>query len=272
VRLVARWRTRRLFVTGGGGFVGWHLIRMAPEMGFEVMAPPSAALDVRNQRSVHEAIVGWKPHAVVHLAMRPGDRRSIVDASGFVAEAAAAARARLVHVSTDMVFSGRPQPYREGDAPFPILDYGRWKADAEARVAAADPGALVVRTSMLFGTDRPGQPQLDVQAALRGGSSMTFFTDEVRCPAHADDLARALLLAAREPTWSGPLHVAGPVPFTRAEFASLVARWWGLSPAALRTGTAEALGLVRPHRLVLDCTLAASRGVHCRDPREVLRA
>lgn len=57
--------------------------------------------------------------------------------------------ARLVHVSTDAVFDGRGGPYGVDATPSPINAYGRSKRDGEAAVLAADPAALVARTSIV---------------------------------------------------------------------------------------------------------------------------
>jgi dTDP-4-dehydrorhamnose reductase len=222
-------------------------------------------LDLRHRERTIEFVRGWKPQAIAHLAYRK-DRQSIVDASRHVAEAAAACGARLVHVSTDVVFGGRPLPYTERDEPFPIIEYGRDKLDAERAVFAAAPGAVAVRTSLLYGTEHLSPAQVDAQAVAQGRSDMTFFTDELRCPAHAADVAAAIVSLAARTDVSGPLHVAGPRPMSRAEFAEVNAAWLGLPPAAIRTSTIAESGQVRPGHLVLDCTQAASLGLRCRDP------
>jgi hypothetical protein len=69
-----------------------------------------------------------------------------------------------VHLSTDVVFGGRPLPYTEADTPDPITDYGRWKTEAEAQVTAAHPGAILVRTSLIYGTEHLAPVQRDVEA------------------------------------------------------------------------------------------------------------
>ena len=82
---------------------------------------------------------------------------------------------------------------------------------------AACPAALVVRTSLIYGGDRPGP-----QERLAADPEATFFSDEVRCPIQVGDLAAALIeLAATER--SGLLHVAGADRLSRAEFAELLA-------------------------------------------------
>jgi dTDP-4-dehydrorhamnose reductase len=177
----------------------------------------------------------------------------------------------LVHVSSDAIFAGRTEPYREYDTPFPITDYGVMKLEAEHAVAAECPGAVVVRTSLLYGTRRPGPIQTDVELAITGRRPMRFFTDQYRCPAHAADVAAALSSLAARPEIRGPLNVAGPEVVSRAELAEIFAEWMGLDPRCLNTGSMALSGTIRPSRVVLDTTLAASYGLQCRALSETLR-
>src|SRR5215207_7732964 len=63
----------------------------------------------------------------------------------------------LIHISTDLVFDGRAStPYTEDDEPNPLDGYGRSKLEAERRVLELHSEALVVRTSLLVGRERPG--------------------------------------------------------------------------------------------------------------------
>jgi dTDP-4-dehydrorhamnose reductase len=238
---------------------------------WEIVAPSSAAVDIVHRASVIDAVREWKPTAIAHLAYRKPDRRVIVDGSRHVAEAAAAVGARLVHLSTDLVFGGRPAPYTELDTMFPTEDYGRAKADAEAAVAAVCPTAVIVRTSLLYGTEHLGPCQTAVQDAIARPGSTTFFTDEVRSFTHAGDLAAAIAWLAARADVEGPLHVAGPEPMDRFTFATRTAAWLGRPGAALRGGTIAGSGMVRPAHVVLDSSRAAVLGIRCRAVSDVLR-
>jgi dTDP-4-dehydrorhamnose 3,5-epimerase len=81
------------------------------------------------------------------------------EAPARLARAARRAGARTVYLSTEYVFSGgaggmASGPYAESDAPAPINAYGRSKLEGERLVAAADPDALILRTTVVFGPAR----------------------------------------------------------------------------------------------------------------------
>jgi dTDP-4-dehydrorhamnose reductase len=259
-----------MLITGAAGFLGRHLVMASEADDWELFAPPASVIDVRQRERVIDEIRTWNPTAIVHLALRRGDRRTMVEGSRNIAAAATASGAHLVHLSTDMVFPGRTLPYREADTPFPITAYGLMKLEAERAVAAECPNAVIVRTSLLYGTTWPASIQTDVEQAITGRKAMTFFTDEFRCPAYAGDVAAALSSLAAAPDIRGLLNVAGPEPVSRADLAVTFARWMGLDPKLLDTGLLALAGTVRPERVVLDSSLAAKYGLRCRSLAEAL--
>lgn len=259
-----------MLVTGASGFLGRHLVRGSVGADWEIIAPTSSAMDITERGQVIDTITGWKPDVVAHLAYRK-DRRTIVDGSRNVAEACVAARCRLVHMSTDVVFGGRPAPYTERDLPDPLIDYGIDKRDAEQAVAAVDPSAALLRTSLLYGTETPSPFQTELTAAIRRGrSNMTFFTDEFRGPVHAADVARAIGVVAARRDVSGVLHVAGPDRVSRLRFAQRLAAHAGFPDAELPSSTIFESGQVRAGNIVLDSSLAASLGIRLRSLDDAL--
>lgn len=172
-----------------------------------------------------------------------GAWETTVDGAENVAFAAHEVGARLVHLSTDVVFDGlKGAPYAEEDALCPVTEYGRAKAEAEGRVLAACSDALVVRTSLIVG-GRGAAPSKHERVAL--DPAVTFYEDEMRCPIQVGELAAALLELA-ELDVSGVLNVAGADAVSRADLAELVA------------GHAVRRSAAPPGR-PLDCSLDSSR-------------
>lgn len=225
-----------LLVTGASGFLGRALVACAE--GRDVVGLTSST-DVRDAGAVAEAFAAAAPAVVIHTAYRQhGEEAMAVNAGGAanVARAARAAGARLVHLSSDVVFGGDgDRLLREDDAVGPVTDYGATKAAAERRVAEADPGALLVRTSLILGGPghEPSPHEALALAAARGERDVAFFTDEIRSPIQVGDLARALLNLA-ESGARGPLHLGGPDAVSRLELARLVVGAAGLDAGALR--------------------------------------
>jgi dTDP-4-dehydrorhamnose reductase len=254
-----------LLVTGGTGYLGGELLRRAagrPLAATHFTSAPARGdgvrwlrLDVRDAAAVRRELERLRPGAVIHTAYRQDDRATTLDGAAAVASAAAAVEAQLVHISTDVVFDGeKPGAYTEEDAPAPVTEYGRAKADAERAVAEEHPVALVVRTSLLYGAAEPGAQERAVLEAAAGRSETAFFTDELRCPVHVGDLAAALL-ELTELDVEGILHVAGADTLDRYEFARLVALARGADPSRLRSSTVAESGLTRPR----NCALAIDR-------------
>ena len=272
----------RLLITGGSGYLGGELVRRAPAAGWDATGTRFASpgdgpvLDVRDAAAVERLVGEFGPAAVVHTAyLQSGPDMADVNVAGSanVARAAAAAGARLIHLSTDFVFDGEKDgAYREDDEPAPVTPYGESKLAAERAVAAEHPAALLVRTSLLYAGPQPGPHERLVADAIAGTADVGFFTDELRCPIAVGDLAAALL-ELLEGDLRGPLHVAGSETVSRYRFAALVAEAAGLDRERLRPALSAELPVRRPRNCALDCSRAAAvLATRLRGPSEVLGA
>jgi len=259
----------RLLVVGASGHLGGEVCRLAVAGdGFdevvgayhhEAGGVPGVRwerLDIRDGAAVDSLMRTVRPTVVVSAANRLGDWVAIADGAAHVARAAATVEARLVHVSTDVVHGGRPQPYGDAEPPTPITPYGAAKAAAETAVRALDPYAVLVRCSLILGDETSVQVRLcaDLLAARVAGA---LFTDEIRCPVADVDLAGAILeLATSE--HHGPINVAGPDALSRADLGRLIMRRYGMS-GRLPLSTVVESGLPpRPREVRLDTSLARS--------------
>jgi dTDP-4-dehydrorhamnose reductase len=221
----------RVLIFGGTGGLGRELTRLG---GSEVTAAGSRDADLRDLRQVRALVDRARPAVVINAAYRQDDWAVTADGAAHVAVAAVAAGARLVHVSSDAVFSGACGRYDETCAPVPGTRYGAAKAAAETAVRAVDPGAVVARTSLIV-----GGPQTVIVARVHAGG--VFFTDDVRCPVHVTDLAAGLLELAAS-SHAGIRHVAGADAVSRFELAQLIAARDGLDSSTLVPGSRSAAG------------------------------
>ncbi len=272
-----------MLITGGSGYLGGWVVRLACstwDVTATYLTDPSQTanvdwrrLDVRDRSSV-EALVGdVRPSVIVHTAaLNPGQGTDFqaVNAEGtrHLADAAAAVGARLIHVSTDVLFDGQKGNYTEADPPSPITPYGRSKALAEAAIRACGAEAVILRTSLIYGpaADAPEGAPPDgrwrhwdrqtrwIVGDLRAGRAVRLFTDERRCPIWVKSLASALVELAHHP-YAGVLHVAGPQALSRYAFGVRLARSHDVDPRGITPALSRASGLTRP----LDCTLDSSR-------------
>jgi dTDP-4-dehydrorhamnose reductase len=254
----------RILVTGASGQLGGYLLRELRGRGADVVAWSGSRpgdlfgvslrpVDLADRDGVAAAFRAARPGVVVHAAAlssvagchRDPARAHAVNAGGseLLAELAEGAGARLLLVSTDLVFDGEHAPYTEADAPSPLSVYGRTKGLAEAAVLARG-RAVVARVSLLFGLTVVGRPSFfDEQvAALREGRPCPLFADEWRTPLGLPTAARALLTLARS-DFTGVLHLGGPERMSRLEMGRRLAAFLGADPSSLvatTRGTAAA--------------------------------
>jgi dTDP-4-dehydrorhamnose reductase len=257
-----------LLVIGGSGFLGWRITRQARLAGHGVIAtrhenvPPTAGMDwrmvdIRRREDVTALALDARPDVIINAASQQSDWETTADGAAHVALAAAAAGARLVHVSSDAVFSGAADAYDERCRPDPVTPYGAAKAAAETAVKWITPDAVIARTSLIVGDGESKHERL-VHALASGAAAGVLYTDDVKCPVHVADLASALLELAASPH-AGVFHVAGTDAVSRYEFGLLIAARDNLDKAALCAGPRAAAGLLVSSDVRLDCTRTQQR-------------
>jgi dTDP-4-dehydrorhamnose reductase len=162
--------------------------------------------------------------------------RTNVASAANVAETAVRFGCRLVHLSSDLVYSGAGSGgYVETDPVDPVTVYGKTMAQGERVVAAADPGAAILRISLPMGPSfNKHAGAIDwIQSRFRNGRPATLYFDEVRSCTYTDDLNRVFehFLATDA---HGLYHLGGPRAVTLYQIAQVVNRVGGYDPALLR--------------------------------------
>lgn len=266
--------TDRILVTGATGHLGSRLAERAAAAGWSVIrasfrTPVHDAgerFDIRDPAAVRAVIDRVRPDVVIHTAAGRDDWRAMADGAAHIAVATAALGIRLVHVSTDAVFSGKDVEYDESASPDPVYRYGAAKAAAETAVRAVHPAAAVVRTSLILGGGG-GQHETLTRDLISGRARGVMFTDMIRMPIHRDDLTDALLELALT-DFRGVLNFAGHDPISRYDLGVLIARGEGLDPTRIPVGSIADSGIRLPADVRLRTDTARSllhtrlRGVH----------
>ncbi|MGW3511641.1 SDR family oxidoreductase [Streptomyces sp. NPDC000994] len=234
-----------VLIIGGSGFLGAELIRQAISAGHATAAtyatkPGNTSeaawypLDLRDTGRADDVMAEVDPYLVVNASSGKADWAVTAEGPVRLAMAAAKYGSRLVHVSSDAVFSGARVHYDESCLPDPVTPYGAAKAAAETGVLLVNPEAVVARTSLIIGDGRSVHERVvhELAAGTRDG---VLFTDDIRCPVHVADLAAALLELASHDA-AGIHHLAGSDALSRHELGILIARRDGLDASRLPTG------------------------------------
>ncbi len=217
--------------------LGSDLVAELVNRGHEVVAPGLDELDITNPVSVAEIpqlaegckwCINCAAYTAVDKAETERDEACQVNAiaPGYLATACAIAGARLIHISTDFVFDGTAStPYTEEAPTSPLGYYGLTKRDGEDAVRDTGPGAIIVRTSWLFGPNGGSFPRTMIRA-WEAGKELRVVSDQTGCPTYTVDLARTLVDIAGADLQGGTYHAAGPESMTWHEFAVRVLKHW----------------------------------------------
>lgn len=252
-------------LTGASGLLGTWLRRTVPDGIDLVGVVHRRALsgireieaDLRDAAATRAAIRGVRPDLVIHAAYRL-DASSIVTATRHMVAAAQDSDADLVFVSSDAVFAGDGLRRAEDAVPDPLHDYGRWKAEAETLVAGLGSRSTIVRLPLLVSLDPPDHVVTKITQGAVTRTATTWFSDELRQPASAAEVATALwrIVGLDGADRSGVWHLPGPELLSRFAIAQRVVARLGLETSAIVAAPTPA-GVVRPLSLVLEGGRAA---------------
>ena len=187
----------RVAVTGTTGRVGAALAKHFSR-DHEVIPLPRADFDFSDPMSMAARLesldceVFLNPGGLTSLEACEDDpemaRQLNVQAPSQLAAWAFLRGVRLIHFSTDYVFSGdQPELRTESETPGPLSVYGRSKLAGEQAVLA-HPGNLVLRVSWVFGPEKPSFLDSVIRDAL-AGKPLSAIADKFSLPTHTRDLS-----------------------------------------------------------------------------------
>lgn len=239
----------KLLITGSTGLLGANLTLAASLRKFEVTAAlhrievhfPSSkhiVLPLDSEREVARAISLVRPDWIIHCAAytnvdwceaHPREARLLhVDATEWIAKAAAQIGSKLLYVSTDSVFDGQNGDYKELDSTNPLNVYAKTKLEGET-VATKNSvaGPLIVRIN-LFGWNLQPKSSLAewILTRLESGESIPGFNDVYFSPLLATDISDILLDLISQQA-KGVFHLGAADKCSKYDFALSIAKTFG---------------------------------------------
>ncbi|WP_321343904.1 dTDP-4-dehydrorhamnose reductase [uncultured Draconibacterium sp.] len=197
----------KILVTGAYGQLGNELNLLSKNYpGWEFVFTDVDSLDITDEEQVKnyfeengfQLVINCAAYTAVDKAESDFETAQKVNALApkLLAKYAKANGARLIHVSTDYVFSGVGHlPYNEVDEVAPNGAYGKTKLEGEQNCQAENPDTVIIRTAWLYSTFGNNF----VKTMLRLGvdrDELGVVFDQVGSPTYAADLAAAILKVA----------------------------------------------------------------------------
>ncbi|MDX2245174.1 MAG: SDR family oxidoreductase [Bacteroidia bacterium] len=258
---------KRIVLTGSNGLLGQKIVPLlADRMNVNLMATSTGinrhplregyvyeTADLTDFERWTEIFEDFRPTELIHTAAITNvdhceDDRSLCDAVNVAAvenlvRLCAQYGTRMIHISTDFVFSGESGPYRETDLTGPVNYYGQSKLQAENRILESRIPSTILRTMLLYGIT-PGMSRTNIvlwaKKSLEEGVSIRVVNDQFRCPTLAEDLASATVTAVMKNS-RGLYHISGAEMMSMTELVYQVADFWGLDKSRVTEVTSDSL-------------------------------
>lgn len=206
----------KIVLTGANGQLGSE-IQKTKIKNCDLIALAHQQLDITNKAQVLQTITTLKPQWIVNAAAYTAvdaaeshpELAHAINAEG-VANLAYAAKQqgiRLLHISTDYVFSGTKNlPYLPWDKALPINEYGKSKLAGEHILLDAIPEtSVIIRTSWLYGNHGKNFVKT-ILALLQQKDQLKIVGDQVSTPTWAGTLAQIVWQVIEKNNMHGIYH------------------------------------------------------------------
>lgn len=270
-----------VLIIGGSGYLGGSLVRQLsynndvfftyyknkPRLSKTTKA---YKLDITVKEDVVKLISKLSPKVVIHAAANSDlvfceenkNKAWDINVIGTknIAIATKMGNAKLLFLSTDMVFDGLKGDYIENDSPNPVCNYGYTKAEGEKVVIANSKSYVIIRTSVVYGNSS-NESKCSVEKliySLRNESNINLFYDEYRTPIYVDDLCKVILKLARFKKTQEIYHVCGSEKLSRYQFGLKIASIFGLNKDKIKKVSSNDIKY-NQYKRPQDCFMANSK-------------
>jgi dTDP-4-dehydrorhamnose reductase len=265
-----------ILLTGAAGQLGQTLAAMWPESElhskYRLVPFTKSQLDITSEDAVNTALAILKPAVIINCsAYTAVDKAETDEASAYkvnqqgpanLAKYCAKNECRLLHVSTDFVFSGRfSAPIGVDAATNPAGVYGRSKLAGEAAIVEALPkNSAIFRTSWLYSPYNANFVKTMLRL-MAEKESLSVVADQRGAPTSTRSLSALLCKAVQSQKANGLYHWSDKADISWFDFAVEIqsqAVELGLLKAAIPikaiTTSEYPTPATRPSYSVLDCS------------------
>jgi len=227
-------------ITGASGQLGIAVSQELGEQGLLFHAWSSKDLNITQGTIVRDFVSDLSPKVIINCAAwtdvdgAETNEREASRVNGDGAEnlalAAKNSGAKLIHVSTDYVFSGESKnSWQVDDRINPQSAYGRTKADGDERVLSAYPeNSSIVRTAWLYSPWGKNFAKTMTRLAINGDGEVGVVNDQMGQPTSATDLAKQLVELGLSNSPPGIYHGTNSGQGTWFEFAQEIFKLTGV--------------------------------------------
>ena len=134
---------------------------------------------------------------------------------------------KIIHISTDYVFSGNRNIYNESDIPNPLSYYGKNKLESENILRSSNRNYLIIRPSVIFGNNG-NNFYVWVRDSLKNNKDISVVTDQISNPTWSWSLSEAIYKCILS-NISGLFHYGGEEIISRYDFAVKIAKVHGFN-------------------------------------------
>lgn len=232
---------KKILITGSNGQLGLSLKKVfGRDEELKVRYTDIDTFDITNRAVIDRFIYDNNFDIIINCAaytsVDKAESENLIaaaintEAVGRLAQAAARNRVKLLHISTDYVFSGENyRPYDENDEPYPRCIYGRTKLEGEGLLTSFCPDSIIIRTAWLYSEFGKNFVKTMLSKAKDNpAEELKVVCDQLGTPTFAGDLAEAIYKIVKSDKWyPGIYHYTNEGVASWYDFAKMIFRLSG---------------------------------------------
>ena len=250
--------TRKILITGGSGLLGQYLniecsgnntiLTCYNDHIGNCNMFESVKIDINNFDSVKKVFHSFQPEIVIHAAAitntipLPNQNskdyyKTNVQATKNIAELCEKTKAKLLYISTDLVYAGyRGSMLKEDAKLIPVSIYAETKLMGEQKIRGTFENYLILRTALLYGLGLTHTScHFDmINKELKNGREVTLFSDQFRTPISLQEAAQIILQLAKLDINNETINVGGIERVSRYELGEILCSVAGYDKSLLR--------------------------------------